>query len=58
MGNTRRISKEMHDAEFYKLLRINPANLPKNLKPDHIRPAYQYTKAEVGGIRHDLPNLR
>lgn len=58
MGDRNRIHKEMHDSEFYKIVRTDPAKLAKDLKPDHIRPAYQYTRAEVGGIRHEVPNLR
>lgn len=47
----RSMDKKFSDACFEKLLRINPSDLSRNLSPFYTRPAYQYTKAEVGGLR-------
>ena len=53
MGDLHRVmkvkDKKFSDPEFEKLLRINPKTLKHNLSPFLTRPAYQYTKAEVGG---------
>ena len=54
MGDRHRIpklkDKKFSDPEFEVLLRIEPNKLKHNLSPFFTRPAYQYTKAEVGGI--------
>ena len=58
MGDLHRIvrakDKKFSDPGFEQLLRIDPQKLKHNLSLFFIRPAYQYTKAEVGGV----PNLR
>jgi len=55
MGDVYRIPRSMDkkfsDACFEALLRINPSDLSRNLSSFYTRPAYQYTKAEVGGLR-------
>ena len=54
MGDRHRIpkatDKKHSDPEFEVLLKIAPNKLKHNLNPFFTRPAYQYTKAEVGGI--------
>lgn len=54
MGDTHRIprskDKKHSDPEFELLLRIDPHKLKRDRSLFFVRPAYQYTKAEVGGI--------
>lgn len=54
MGDTHRIpkakDKKYSDPEFELLLRIDPHKLKYDRNPFFVRPAYQYTKSEVGGI--------
>ena len=42
--------KKFSDPEFEMLLRVSPDKLKHKLSPFHTRPAYQYTKSEVGEI--------
>lgn len=42
--------KKFSDPEFEVLLRIKPEKLKHHLNPFFTRPAYKYTKAEVGGV--------
>lgn len=42
--------KKFSDPEFEMLLRVSPDKLKHNLSPFHTRPAYSYTKAEVGRV--------
>lgn len=62
MGDVHRLircrDKKFGDTEFEKLLTINPCRLERRLSPFFTRPAYQYTKAEVGGVSDDLSNVR
>lgn len=46
--------KKFSDPEFEALLRIEPTKLSRNLSSFFTRPAYQYTKAEVGGARWSI----
>lgn len=54
MGDTHRIprckDKPYSDPCFERLLSMPVEKITHNLSPFHTRPAYQYTKAEVGGI--------
>lgn len=54
MGDIHRIpkakDKKHSDPEFELLLRIDPHKLKYDRNPFFVRPAYQYTKSEVGGI--------
>ncbi len=54
MGDRHRIpktrEKKFSDPEFEILLRVSPDKLKHKLSPFHIRPAYSYTKAEVGRV--------
>ncbi len=54
MGDTHRIprstDKKYSDSCFEQLLSCNLNLLSRNLSSFYIRPAYQYTIAEVGGI--------
>lgn len=50
MGDVNRISKTFEDPSFLKLMRdMDTLKVTHDLKPAFIRPAYAYTKAEVGG---------
>lgn len=55
MGNYHQIpkckDKKFSDPEFERLLRTDPDKIPHNLSSFHTRPAYAYTKSEVGGVR-------
>lgn len=51
------MDKKMSDPEFEGLLRIDPDRLSRNLSPFFIRPAYDHTKAPVGGIHHELSDV-
>lgn len=42
--------KKFSDPEFEMLLRVSPDKLKHKLSPFHTRPAYSYTKAEVGRV--------
>lgn len=61
MGDTHRIprckDKKLSDIEFAQLLHIDPNRLSRNYSRFFTSPAYAYTKAEVGGIHNELPNL-
>lgn len=54
MGDAHRIikskDKKYSDPEFELLLQIDPHKLRHYRNPFFVRPAYQYTKAETGGI--------
>lgn len=54
MGDVHRIPKakerKFSDTEVERLLRIDPQRLRHDLSSFFTRPAYQYTKAEIGGI--------
>lgn len=54
MGDKNRIirakDKKISDPEFETLLKISPEKLRHNLSPFFTRPAYQYTKSEVGSV--------
>lgn len=58
MGDLHKIvkakDKKFSDPGFEQLLRMNPEKISKYRSPFFSRPAYQYTKAEVG----DVSNLR
>ena len=43
--------KKFSDPEFEFLLMCDVSKLSRDLSPFYTRPAYAYTKAEVGGIR-------
>lgn len=47
----RSIDKKFSDSCFEALLRMDPSDLSRNLSSFYTRPAYQYTKAEVGGLK-------
>ena len=55
MGDVHRImrvkDKKFSDPEFEFILRCDVSKLSRDLSPFYTRPAYAYTKAEVGGIR-------
>lgn len=55
MGDVHRIprskDKKFSDPCFEKLLSMDIEKLPTKRSSFYIRPAYQYTKAEVGGLR-------
>ena len=62
MGDKHRIprcaDKSYSDPEFERTLRdSDKGRLKHNLSPFFTRPAYQYTKVAVGGIRNGLQNL-
>ena len=51
MGDRHRITKDFDDSSFVKLLGdIDRNRVKHNLSHFFTRPAYQYTKAEVGAI--------
>ena len=56
MGDRHRIpkstDKKYSDSCFEQLLRVDPKFLPRNNNPFFSRPAYQYTKAEVGRVQN------
>lgn len=54
MGNTKRLKSEFADStsELLKIFNaIDKGRVIENLPRDFLRPAYQYTKAEVGEIK-------
>jgi hypothetical protein len=54
MGNTKRLKSEFADStsELLKIFNaIDKGRVVENLPRDFLRPAYQYTKAEVGEIK-------
>ena len=61
MGDLHRVikakDKKFSDPEFEVRLRIEPTKLSRNLSSFFTRPAYQYTKAEIGGNCYGFSNV-
>lgn len=54
MGNTKRLKSEVADptSELAKIFHaIDKGRIVENFPRNSLRPAYQYTKAEVGGVK-------
>ncbi len=55
---SRRFVKSYSDPEFIRLLYdMDQDRVYHNLKPAFTRPAYAYTKSEVGGIGNEVSNV-
>lgn len=59
MGNiVNRLKGVPSDGSLDKILYLMEFNkLNDRLSPFFRNPAYMYTKAEIGGIKHETPNL-
>ncbi len=58
MGDKNKICKDWNDPSFAKLLRdMEKGKVNKNLSSFYTRPVYAYTKAKVGDIGDELPNV-